>query len=118
MFNLFVNILFNSKTACKYFKQGSGHCPFGNKCFYQHLYPDGTKAELPSPTQRRRINRNGILEPFSNVVRVDFELSDDDSEYDIIEFLRHNFLVENLDTESELSDLSLSELLEEYLVFY
>lgn len=70
------------QTDCKYFKKGEGKCPFGNKCFYQHKYPDGTEAELPSPTQRRRLNRDGLLESFSNMVRIDFDTSyDDDDAY-------------------------------------
>ncbi|CAG0894195.1 unnamed protein product, partial [Darwinula stevensoni] len=33
---------------CKYFKQGRGDCPFGNKCFYLHQLPDGEIINNPS----------------------------------------------------------------------
>ncbi|XP_045481434.1 probable E3 ubiquitin-protein ligase makorin-1 isoform X3 [Harmonia axyridis] len=46
-----------AKKDCKYFKKGSGKCPFGNKCFYLHAFPDGTKCDVgPPPRQRRRRN--------------------------------------------------------------
>ena len=76
------------------------------------MLPDGTIAELPSPTQRRRLNHNGVLESFSNLVRVDFDFSDDDSDYDIFEFIRNNLISDNIDTESDFSELSLSEIFE------
>jgi hypothetical protein len=76
------------------------------------MLPDGTIAELPSPTQRRRLNHNGVLESFSNLVRVDFDFSDDDSDYDIFEFIRNNLISDNIDTESDFSELSLSEFFE------
>lgn len=44
-----------AQKACKYFKQGRGVCPFGNKCFYLHALPDGTKTDVGPP--RRRNNR-------------------------------------------------------------
>ncbi|XP_033647218.1 probable E3 ubiquitin-protein ligase makorin-1 isoform X1 [Asterias rubens] len=34
-----------SKKECKYFRQGSGSCPFGAECFYLHAYPDGSKED-------------------------------------------------------------------------
>lgn len=44
-----------AKKDCKYFKKGGGKCPFGNKCFYLHAFPDGTKCDVgPPPRQRRR----------------------------------------------------------------
>ncbi|XP_074644273.1 putative E3 ubiquitin-protein ligase makorin-1 isoform X1 [Tubulanus polymorphus] len=42
-----------SKKSCKYFKQGKGECPFNEKCFYLHAYPDG-KIASPKPRRRRR----------------------------------------------------------------
>ncbi|VDP14859.1 unnamed protein product [Soboliphyme baturini] len=44
---------------CKYFANGDGECPFGNKCFYRHVRPDGVVVEGDSPrTVRRRMRRN------------------------------------------------------------
>lgn len=52
-----------SKKDCKYFKQGRGKCPFGNKCFYLHALPDGTKTDVgPPPRQRRNLCNNGDIE--------------------------------------------------------
>lgn len=52
-----------SKKDCKYFKQGRGKCPFGNKCFYLHALPDGTKTDVgPPPRQRRNFCNNGDIE--------------------------------------------------------
>ncbi|XP_067000780.1 probable E3 ubiquitin-protein ligase makorin-1 [Anabrus simplex] len=47
---------------CKYFRSGRGKCPFGNKCFYLHALPDGTKADVGPPVRRRR--RRGSDEDF------------------------------------------------------
>lgn len=91
-------------TACKYFKQGDGRCPFGNKCFYLHKNKDGTLAQLPDPTRRLRYNRSGGVESYSNVVTIDFDFSDDDDEFDFLEFFRHNILWDT-ETESDFSDL-------------
>lgn len=94
------------KTACKYFKQGDGQCPFGSKCFYLHQNRDGTLASLPEPQRRHRINRSGYVESFSNVVTVDFDFSDDeDDDFDILEFFRHSLLWENETSDSDISDL-------------
>lgn len=49
------------KKECKYTKNGNiNDCPFGNKCFYKHLNPDGSlaKGEAPRSIQKRR----GILQ--------------------------------------------------------
>jgi hypothetical protein len=64
------------------------------------------------------LNHEGILESFSNMVRVDFDLSDDDSDYDLLEFLAQNLIPDNIDTESDISDLSISDLFEDYLYHY
>lgn len=42
-----------SKKDCKYFKQGRGSCPFGNKCFYMHALNDGTKVDVGPPPSLR-----------------------------------------------------------------
>jgi E3 ubiquitin-protein ligase makorin len=41
-----------SKKHCKYFNRGQGKCPFNDKCFYLHAYPDGRIAS-PRPVRRR-----------------------------------------------------------------
>lgn len=105
------------QTACKYFKQGAGECPFGNKCFYLHQYKDGSLADLPEPTRRYRLNRNGLAEAYSNIIRIDFDFSDDENDdFDILEFFRHSLLwdTENEDNESDQSDIF--ELSDEFLI--
>jgi hypothetical protein len=47
---------------CKYFRSGRGKCPFGNKCFYLHAYPDGTKADVGPPLRQRRHNADGDID--------------------------------------------------------
>lgn len=42
-----------SKKDCKYFKQGHGKCPFGNKCFYLHALTDGKKINVGPPPSFR-----------------------------------------------------------------
>lgn len=44
-----------SRKDCKYFKQGRGVCPFGNKCFYMHAYPGGQKVDVGPPKSLRTI---------------------------------------------------------------
>ncbi|KAG0730291.1 putative E3 ubiquitin-protein ligase makorin-2 [Chionoecetes opilio] len=62
-----------SDKACKYFKQGEGVCPFGNKCFYLHALPDGTKKDVGPPRRRRRFNADGELQLYlDNMVLWDF----------------------------------------------
>lgn len=54
---------FSSLKDCKYFKSGVGKCPFGNKCFYLHAYPDGTKTDVgPPPRQRRAQTEDGEMD--------------------------------------------------------
>lgn len=43
-----------STKDCKYFNKGRGKCPFGNKCFYLHALPDGTKKDVGPPVRQRR----------------------------------------------------------------
>ncbi|GLH14122.1 E3 ubiquitin-protein ligase makorin-1 [Gryllus bimaculatus] len=57
---------------CKYFKSGRGKCPFGNKCFYLHAYPDGTKADVGPPPRQRRQNADGELEVLQQIILWDY----------------------------------------------
>ncbi|XP_046424625.1 probable E3 ubiquitin-protein ligase makorin-1 [Neodiprion virginianus] len=43
-----------STKDCKYFNKGRGKCPFGNKCFYLHALPDGTKTDVGPPVRHHR----------------------------------------------------------------
>ena len=114
-----MSILFHFRnTHCKYFKKGDGECQFGNKCFYVHETKDGTKAILPEPTKRHRINHSGQREAFTNLIHIAFDdvyddLDDDagDDEInelalDLLEILRLNML----DSDSEWSPETLQEL--------
>lgn len=48
---------------CKYFKNGEGKCPFGNKCFYKHVDKFNQKVDVGDPKKYvRRFNRNGDIE--------------------------------------------------------
>lgn len=59
---------------CKYFKQGSGTCPFGNKCFYRHCLPDGKNVDVGEPTRPTRLmNSLGQLERLQVRLEVDLE---------------------------------------------
>uniref|UniRef100_A0A1L8DSZ3 RING-type E3 ubiquitin transferase n=1 Tax=Nyssomyia neivai TaxID=330878 RepID=A0A1L8DSZ3_9DIPT len=77
---------------CKYYKKGSGTCPFGNKCFYKHADRDGKLVDLGAP--RRRLVQSGaqpnelellqqlIFWDFIEAYEVDSNLSDsDDSDW-------------------------------------
>jgi len=49
-----------SKKPCRYYKSGSGECPFGNKCFYLHALPNGTKVDVGPPRRKpKRIQIDG-----------------------------------------------------------
>ncbi|KAK9889281.1 hypothetical protein WA026_004560 [Henosepilachna vigintioctopunctata] len=63
-----------SKKDCKYFKKGSGKCPFGNKCFYLHAFPNGRVCDVgPPPRQRRRRNfDHADFEVLQHVILWDF----------------------------------------------
>nr|XP_029708044.1 LOW QUALITY PROTEIN: probable E3 ubiquitin-protein ligase makorin-1 [Aedes albopictus] len=39
-------------THCKHFKQGTGKCPFGNKCFYKHALPNGQLVDVGGPSRQ------------------------------------------------------------------
>lgn len=72
-------------------------------------------AELPSPRRRRRVNQDGLIEAFSDLIRIGFDLeSDDDSDddYEFYEFLGNHFN-HDFDTDSEYSDASFMEVLNE-----
>uniref|UniRef100_A0A1I8NRE9 RING-type E3 ubiquitin transferase n=1 Tax=Stomoxys calcitrans TaxID=35570 RepID=A0A1I8NRE9_STOCA len=43
---------------CKYFKNGDGKCPFGNKCFYKHALPSGELVDVGCPKKARKIHRS------------------------------------------------------------
>nr|KAF6335477.1 makorin ring finger protein 2 [Pipistrellus kuhlii] len=58
------------KKACKYFDQGKGTCPFGNKCLYRHAYPDGRLAEPEKP--RKQLSSEGTVRFFNSVRLWDF----------------------------------------------
>ncbi|XP_055640618.1 probable E3 ubiquitin-protein ligase makorin-1 [Toxorhynchites rutilus septentrionalis] len=47
-------------THCKHFKQGSGKCPFGNKCFYKHALPSGELVDVGGPSRPRGEGRPRI----------------------------------------------------------
>ena len=49
-----------STKDCKYFSKGRGKCPFGNKCFYLHALPDGTKTDVGPPIRHRRNADNDV----------------------------------------------------------
>jgi len=47
-----------SKKPCRYYKNGSGTCPFGNKCFYLHALLTGDTVDVGPPRRIQR-RRNG-----------------------------------------------------------
>lgn len=57
-----------SNKACKYFNGGRGECPFGNRCFYLHALPDGTKTDVGPPQGKLRRRRIGADEEEMDVV--------------------------------------------------
>ncbi|KAJ8983303.1 hypothetical protein NQ317_010841 [Molorchus minor] len=62
-----------SRKDCKYFKKGHGKCPFGNKCFYLHAFPDGSKCDVgPPPRQRRPRNVETEIDVLQQVMLWDF----------------------------------------------
>ena len=75
-----------------------------------HQNKDGTIAVLPDPTKRTRLNHNGDLERYSNIVTIDFDFSDEDDQFDILEFFRHNVLFDDSDSDY---DMDLFELADE-----
>jgi len=63
-----------SKKHCKHFSRGKGKCPFNEKCFYLHAYPDGRVAS-PQPVQRR---------PRRPPADVEYSDDDDDDDDDVL----------------------------------
>lgn len=58
---------------CKYFNKGSGECPFGNKCFYQHADKDGRVVDVGPPKKPlRRANAEGNLNLVQRLLLYDF----------------------------------------------
>ena len=57
-----------SKKACRYYKNGTGECPFGNKCFYLHALPNGTKVDVGPPRRKpKRFQADGQEVPQPSV---------------------------------------------------
>ncbi|XP_076175681.1 putative E3 ubiquitin-protein ligase makorin-1 isoform X2 [Ptiloglossa arizonensis] len=56
-----------STKDCKYFNKGHGTCPFGNKCFYLHALPDGTKTDVGPPVRQRR-NADGEIDIIQQLI--------------------------------------------------
>ncbi|CAG7837076.1 unnamed protein product [Allacma fusca] len=49
-----------SKKSCRYYKNGTGECPFGNKCFYLHALPNGTVVDVGPPRRKpKRVQADG-----------------------------------------------------------
>nr|KAF6420776.1 makorin ring finger protein 2 [Molossus molossus] len=69
-YHLDIFFLLFRKKACKYFEQGKGTCPFGNKCLYRHAYPDGRLAEPEKP--RKQLSSEGTVRFFNSVRLWDF----------------------------------------------
>ncbi|XP_053973049.1 probable E3 ubiquitin-protein ligase makorin-1 isoform X2 [Hylaeus volcanicus] len=60
-----------STKDCKYFNKGRGKCPFGNKCFYLHALPDGTKTDVGPPVRQRR-NADSDIDIFHQLILWNF----------------------------------------------
>jgi len=93
LFGCITNVF--SKKHCKHFNRGKGKCPFNEKCFYLHAYPDGRVAS-PRPVQRRHSERHRPDHLSYSDVGDDGDDDDDDEDvlivdnvslYDIIELL-------------------------------
>lgn len=67
------------KIDCRYFRQGRGKCPFGNKCLYSHTLSSGRKLDVGPPrSRRRRVARNFQMEVMQEILHW---LSDEDDDY-------------------------------------
>ncbi|XP_046985117.1 probable E3 ubiquitin-protein ligase makorin-1 [Schistocerca americana] len=64
---------------CRLYNFGKGKCPFGDKCFYLHTLPDGTKPDHLDFRRPKRINAEG-LPHFQDYVLWDFIAMRDDPE--------------------------------------
>lgn len=63
---------------------------------------------MPSPRRRRRLNQDGILEGFANLIQIDFDINMFDDDYDYYDD------DSEFDMDSDYSDLSMLELLDGY----
>lgn len=61
-----------STKDCKYFNKGRGKCPFGNKCFYLHALPDGTKKDVGPPVRQRRNTVDTDIDILHQLILWDF----------------------------------------------
>lgn len=61
-----------STKDCKYFNKGLGKCPFGNKCFYLHALPDGTKKDVGPPVRQRRNTADTDIDILHQLILWDF----------------------------------------------
>ncbi|XP_041349908.1 probable E3 ubiquitin-protein ligase makorin-1 [Gigantopelta aegis] len=96
-----------SQKPCRYFDEGRGECPFNEKCFYLHAYPDGRVASPQPRTVRKRKNADGEFDLVRHIQLWDFlEERDERSNLLILEeeFLSHLLLDLMLDSSSEDSD--------------
>ncbi|XP_058445296.1 probable E3 ubiquitin-protein ligase makorin-1 isoform X2 [Malaya genurostris] len=66
-------------THCKHFKQGSGKCPFGNKCFYKHALPNGQLVDVGGPSRQseNRLRISHLQDFFREVLHQRGRLLDD-----------------------------------------
>ncbi|XP_057323345.1 probable E3 ubiquitin-protein ligase makorin-1 isoform X1 [Microplitis mediator] len=60
-----------SQKDCKYFNKGQGKCPFGNKCFYLHALPDGTKTDV-GPPARQASHSSGEIDLLQQLILWNF----------------------------------------------
>lgn len=72
----------DSKKHCRYFARGRGKCPFNDKCFYLHAYPDGRIAS-PRPVRRRGDGCPRRREPAHVLLDADSDDTDADSDTDV-----------------------------------
>lgn len=65
-------------THCKHFQQGSGKCPFGNKCFYKHALPSGQLVDVGGPSrQQSQLRISHLQDFFREVIHQRHRLLDD-----------------------------------------
>lgn len=64
---------------CKHFKQGSGKCPFGNKCFYKHALPSGQLVDVGGPSRQseNRLRISHLQDFFQELLNQRGRLLDD-----------------------------------------
>lgn len=86
---------------CKYFKQGDGTCPFGNKCFYKHALKDGKRVDVGLPPPNNRRSRFGD----DQILLWDF-MHERDQWFDDLA----SFIAEAESEESEYSELDLFDI--------